>query len=132
MSAAPRRFRFSRSMRLSRASDFSAAFRDGLRRSRGPLVVFMRPNGLNQHRLGLSVGRRVGGAVTRNRIKRQIREAFRKTRPDLDGAFDIVVKIRPHEPLAAGECERLFTECAHALAKEWARRRRKREESDGS
>ncbi len=128
----PRPFRFTRSMRLSTSHDFDAVFRDGLRRSRGPLVVFMRPNPFAQHRLGLSVGRRVGGAVVRNRVKRRVREAFRTLRPSLPHAYDIVVKVRPHEPLSAADYESHLRACAEALAKEWARRARRTEGDDAA
>lgn len=89
--------------RLSRATDFQAAYCRGCRAAAGPLAVFVRPNGLPEHRLGLSVGRRVGGAVVRNRIKRLLREAFRHVRSTLPrpqtGAYDIVVTVRPHRPM---------------------------------
>ncbi len=89
--------------RLTRATEFREAYCRGTRLVSGPLALYIRPNHLPQHRLGLSVGRRVGGAVARNRLKRLLREAFRLVRPDLpstpDGAYDIVVSVRPHRPL---------------------------------
>ncbi len=54
-----------------------------VRKSAGPLVVSIAPSGLDEHRLGLSVGRRVGSAVLRNRIKRSLRESFRHARDQL-------------------------------------------------
>ena len=49
------------------------------------------PNGLPYSRLGLSVSKRVGKAVTRNRIKRRIRELFRTQKKSLPQGFDIIV-----------------------------------------
>ena len=46
-------------------------------------------------RLGVSVGRRVGGAVERNRVKRLLREAFWTVAPELPGSWDYVVVARP-------------------------------------
>lgn len=55
------------------------------------LVVFVRPNGLSFARLGVSVGRKHGNAVRRNRIKRVLRAAFRLTRPLLPAGNDYVL-----------------------------------------
>ena len=53
------------------------------------------PRASTRPRLGVSVGRRVGGAVERNRVKRLIREAFWAVVPELPGSWDYVVVARP-------------------------------------
>lgn len=53
-------------------------------------------------RLGLTVSRRVGGAVVRNRVKRRVREWFRRASLRRVGAFDWVVIARPGAPQLAG------------------------------
>lgn len=59
----------------------------------GPVVIKILPNSLDFSRYGLSVSKRVGNAVTRNRIKRQIREILRKVR--LTPGWDMIVIARP-------------------------------------
>ena len=58
-------------------------------------MVIARPNGLEHARLGLAVGvRAAGNAVNRNRIKRLVRESFRRHQSELP-AVDLVVNARP-------------------------------------
>lgn len=54
-------------------------------------------------RLGVSVGRKVGGAVERNRVKRLLREAFQALADDLPGDHDFVVVARPEAATLARE-----------------------------
>jgi ribonuclease P protein component len=65
--------------------------RCGLRIADGLLTIWGIHNGLSETRLGLTVGRRYGGAVQRNRAKRVLREAFRLSRHDLPPGLDLVV-----------------------------------------
>lgn len=55
------------------------------------VVVFFRPNGLPFSRLGVSVSRKHGPAVCRNRLKRVLREAFRLSLADLPVGIDYVL-----------------------------------------
>jgi ribonuclease P protein component len=85
---------FPKSVRLRKSGEFDAVY--GVRQSAGDgvLVVHGRSNGLPHARLGLTVSRRIGNAVVRNRWKRVLREAFRQLRQRLP-ALDFVVTPRP-------------------------------------
>jgi ribonuclease P protein component len=115
-------YRFPRSHRLAGRRAFAAVFAAKMRKHAGPLTVFSRPNDLPHPRLGLSVGRRVGNAVKRNRIKRLLREAFRLARASWPGGYDIVVAVRPHEPLAVSEYQRLLARAVDEAHRQWQRR----------
>ena len=85
--------------RLTHAREFEAVFAARMNRVRGPVVVHGLGNALGHPRLGLSIGRKVGIAVRRNRIKRWIRETFRLMQHEL-AAADLVVSVRPHKAMA--------------------------------
>ena len=85
--------------RLSRSSDFQRIYRQGSSTASRFLVLysFKRPAeaGAEGPRLGLSVSKKLGGAVVRNRVKRLLREAFRGCAENLAEEYDLVVIARP-------------------------------------
>jgi ribonuclease P protein component len=83
--------RFLSHYRIRRAGDFQRAYRRRVSAADSSIIVFGCPNGLPHPRLGLSVSRKVGGAVVRNRWKRLLREAFRLSRRQLPPGIDLIV-----------------------------------------
>ena len=73
-----------------------AALQSGSRGRAHPLVaVRVRRNGLDRDRFGISTGKRVGGAVVRNRVRRRVREILRSWEHGGSVTWDILVVARP-------------------------------------
>ena len=100
--------------RLRQRRDFEALMRD--RQAAPPvrhrlITVRSRPNGLGHCRVGFAVGRPVGGAVVRNRVKRRLREIARAL--PLAPGHDIVIAARPSSRSASfGELRDALASCA--------------------
>ncbi len=85
--------------RLSRSGDFDRVYRDGRSHANRYLVLYTFPraegDGDDETRLGISVSRKVGGAVQRNAVKRSLREAFWELGDGLPADHDFVLVARP-------------------------------------
>jgi ribonuclease P protein component len=85
---------FKHEVRIVRSSDYQKLYKEGRKVHSEKFVLFGRENGKSHHRLGLTVSRKVGGAVVRNRIKRLFREIFRRSCGEMPSRLDIVVNAK--------------------------------------
>ncbi|MCC7328905.1 MAG: ribonuclease P protein component [Gammaproteobacteria bacterium] len=105
-------------LRLTRAADFEAVFKEGRRSADQLFTVLYRPSGLDHARLGMAASaKRIRTAVGRNRIRRLIRESFRQGAIRQQG-LDIVVLVK--EPAVAADNAALTA----SLAAHWSRLQR--------
>jgi ribonuclease P protein component len=115
-------FRFRKHEHLRRAADFRRVYERRRSVSDGLLIVYACENGLSHLRLGLSVSRKMGGAVQRNRLRRLYREAFRLTRQEMPVGLDLILIPRRPEPPTLEELKlalpRLVCQVARKLARE--------------
>ncbi|MEZ6127681.1 MAG: ribonuclease P protein component [Planctomycetaceae bacterium] len=88
--------RFSKHQRLRTTAEFRRCYDGGVRAGDDNLLIFVKPNELPHSRLGISVSRKHGNAVMRNRKKRLLREAFRLSQHDLPAGLDLVLVPRQH------------------------------------
>ncbi|MBW2440007.1 MAG: ribonuclease P protein component [Deltaproteobacteria bacterium] len=83
------RFSFTKADRILKRSDFIALSKSGKRVQNSEFIAYFGPTRHNQSRLGVTVTKKVGQAVERNRLKRMVREFFRLNRHGLAGKWDI-------------------------------------------
>ena len=108
---------FPKSSRVRKQADFDAVYRDSVHAADDVLVVQAVSNGQEKTRLGLSIGRKVGNAVVRNRWKRAIREVFRKSVQQFPMGIDIVVRPRKGAELSYAAIERSLPRLVARIAK---------------
>ena len=88
------RFTFTKADRIRHSTEYRLLSKTGSRHYSDDFIIVFRKNNESISRLGITVSRRVGKAVTRNRIKRIVREYFRLNRSVLPGWMDINVIAR--------------------------------------
>ncbi|MBW2028359.1 MAG: ribonuclease P protein component [Deltaproteobacteria bacterium] len=87
-------FSFSKRERILRRRDFIRLYRKGSIYHTAHFKISFMENGLDVTRLGITVGRRVGNAVRRNRIKRLVREVFRLHKAGFPKGYDLIVTAK--------------------------------------
>ncbi len=105
-------FSFRKSDRIRKRSEFSALDVEGRRVAVPWFLAVVAPSQSGRSRLGVTVSRRIGRSVQRNRIKRVVREFFRLNRQRLGGPWDVHVIARRG---AAEQTNRMLFEALHEL-----------------
>ena len=109
----PRRLRLGRAARIKQSRDFGLVRQRGERLALGCLIAnWRRSPAESPSRVGVITGRKIGGAVVRNRARRLLRETFRVHQHDLAGPVDLVLVARASivgKPFAAVEKDVLTT-----------------------
>ncbi|MBU1276458.1 MAG: ribonuclease P protein component [Proteobacteria bacterium] len=108
-----RDFSLPKEARLRKRPQYLAVQGGAQRRRSRHFVLLWRANGLQTSRLGVTVTKRVAGAVGRNRVKRRVREAFRQSRTGLPPGLDLVVVA------ASGAPELSFSQVRQELWELW-------------
>ncbi len=109
--------RFPKQSRLLTKSDFERVYQQRCRAGDGVLLMFAWSNGQPRTRLGLSVSRKVGNAVVRNRIKRWLREAFRLSQHELPVGLDLIVIPTDISRAAVATYQNSLRKLSHKLAR---------------
>jgi len=97
-------------MRLRQSHDFQRVRQRGRRWATPLLALNVLPNGLPHSRFGFVVGRRIGKAVARNRVRRRLRETIRGQLAHIAPGYDVVLTAR------TGAAEAAYHELAEAMA----------------
>lgn len=113
----PKETSFPATLRVKRGEDFDRAYALRRRQDCGGIIVYGVRNGLSVTRLGLSVSRKVGNAVVRNRMKRVLRESFRTVARQLPIGLDLVVVVRKHPEWPAERYQTALLQSAEMLGK---------------
>lgn len=94
---------------LKKNKDFQVVYKNGKSYANRYLVLYIRENGMDKNRLGISVSKKVGNSVVRHHLTRLIRESYRLREEHFQCGFDLVVIAR------AGAKERSYHDIESAL-----------------
>ena len=80
---------------LKKNEQFRFVYKNGRSYANKYFIMYVKENGLDKNRIGISVSKKVGNSVVRHRVTRLIREAYRLNRANIDVGYDIVIVARP-------------------------------------
>ena len=103
--------------RVKKNSEFQEILKSGKSFANRELVIYYKEKPLQKHfRIGISVGKKIGNAVTRNRIKRYIRESFIQLEEKIVSEIDIIVIAR--KPVVTMNVKQVKSSLLHLLRKQ--------------
>ena len=103
--------------RIKKNSEFQQIFKTGKSFANRELVIYYKRKEDQEHfRIGISVGKKIGNAVTRNRVKRCVREAFIQLEPSVKNDVDIIIIAR--KPVVNMDCSDIKRSIEHLLRKQ--------------
>lgn len=102
-------YTFLKKQHLRSKTDFERIYERKCKAADGVILLFAMPNGTGTTRIGLSVSKKHGGAVVRNRLKRLLREAFRLQQHRIPDGLDLIaIPLDKNKASLAGYQESLF------------------------
>lgn len=83
-----------RHLRLTKNFEYIKVYQAGRRWSSPFFTMYTKENGLDTTRLGVSVSKRIGNSVVRNRVKRRLKEAFKKNMKKVKKGYDVIISAK--------------------------------------
>ena len=108
---------FSKAQHLRLKSDFERVYARKCKAADGRLLIFADRNQVNMTRIGLSVSKKHGGAIIRNRLKRLLREAFRLMQHQIPSGLDLIAIPLSAEKAALVAYEESLVEVTRRLVR---------------
>lgn len=77
--------------RLRKNIEFKRVYSKGKNYWNRNLILYIKKNGLEETRLGITITKKIGNAVVRNKIRRKIKEIYRKNYPNIKSGYDLII-----------------------------------------